>query len=349
MSKFVPNSFQITNAFVDEAMNKLSDASVKIYLLIVRKTRGWGKDSDSLSLSQLEELSGKSRPTVVKCLNELVKVGLVKKHPPSIYGNVYSLIDNYNIGERIKFPGKKFLLVKEFSFTNTSYPRVLVKNFNHPENSRNQVSPETPNSGEIRLKCPSKKSLLVKNFNLTSKNILPLLVKNFYTQKTLSKKTNQNKKKSWLVLKKLKDQIASANDSIPVEKITEAKWFKRELEAFENFNADRNHNPDFKIYLFADWLLKAYFKYEKQATSQLKPEGRVQVPQNASKGLSDKQRYFFACKLSRLPEFAKYSNGNESYEQLAKRLESMLKEPANLKKWAEYLINISNERKGDVA
>ena len=59
MSKFVPNSFQLTNAFVDEAMNKISDASVKIYLLIVRKTRGWGKESDSLSLSQLEELSRK--------------------------------------------------------------------------------------------------------------------------------------------------------------------------------------------------------------------------------------------------------------------------------------------------
>lgn len=73
---------------------------------------------------------------------------------------------------------------------------MLVKNFNHPENSRNQVSPETPNSGEIRLKCPSKKSLLVKSFNLTSKNILPLLVKNFYTQKTLSKKLIKIKKRA---------------------------------------------------------------------------------------------------------------------------------------------------------
>jgi hypothetical protein len=34
----------IANAFVDDAMNKLSDASVKIYLLIVRKTRGWTKE-----------------------------------------------------------------------------------------------------------------------------------------------------------------------------------------------------------------------------------------------------------------------------------------------------------------
>ncbi|WP_151706681.1 hypothetical protein [Acinetobacter sp. TUM15064] len=44
----------VANAFVDEAMNKISDASVKIYLLIIRKTRGWTKESDALSLRQLE-------------------------------------------------------------------------------------------------------------------------------------------------------------------------------------------------------------------------------------------------------------------------------------------------------
>ena len=102
MSRFVPNSFQITNAFVDDAMNKLSDASVKIYLLIVRKTRGWGKESDSLSLTQLEELSRKSRPTVVKCLNELVEVGLVQKHNQSKFGNIYSLIDNGFVAQRFE-------------------------------------------------------------------------------------------------------------------------------------------------------------------------------------------------------------------------------------------------------
>ena len=82
MSKFVPNSFMVANAFVDDAMNKLSDASVKIYLLIIRKTRGWTKESDALSLRQLESLSLKSRPTVIKCLNELevhCRIGSLEK------------------------------------------------------------------------------------------------------------------------------------------------------------------------------------------------------------------------------------------------------------------------------
>lgn len=40
MSKYVPNSFQVTNAFVDEAMNKISDPAVKIYLIITGKREG---------------------------------------------------------------------------------------------------------------------------------------------------------------------------------------------------------------------------------------------------------------------------------------------------------------------
>ncbi|WP_171250892.1 replication protein, partial [Acinetobacter pittii] len=127
MSKYVPNSFQVANAFVDEAMSKISDASVKIYLIINRKTRGWAKECDALSLTQLEELSGKSHPTVVRCTKELIKVGLVKKHEQSVYGNVYSLIDNYFVGEYVNFPNKSSVLVQSFSLFNGQ----LVKNFNY--------------------------------------------------------------------------------------------------------------------------------------------------------------------------------------------------------------------------
>ncbi|MEW7966661.1 replication protein, partial [Acinetobacter baumannii] len=103
MSNFVPNAFQVPNAFVDDVLNKISDAACKIYLVICRKTRGWNKEMDSISLSQFEEITGKSRPTVVKCLNELIKVGLVVEQPSTIHGNTFKLGNDTSIGMVLKF------------------------------------------------------------------------------------------------------------------------------------------------------------------------------------------------------------------------------------------------------
>ena len=52
IERFIPNSFQISNAFVDEMMGELSGNAVKCYLIIVRKTRGWGKESDAIAIGQ---------------------------------------------------------------------------------------------------------------------------------------------------------------------------------------------------------------------------------------------------------------------------------------------------------
>jgi len=161
LSKYTPNSFQVTNAFVDEAMNKISDPAVKIYLIITRKTRGWNKEDDALSISQLEKLSGKSRPTVVKCTSELVKVGLVKLHKQSVHGNVFSLTDNYDVGNLLNFPRKSSVLVQAFSLFNGQ----LVKDFNYL-NQRVKKSNRGRKSKKTRLNFPQYSNVLVKAFYL---------------------------------------------------------------------------------------------------------------------------------------------------------------------------------------
>ena len=159
MSSFIPNSFQVPNAFVDDVLCKISDAACKIYLVVCRKTRGWNKEMDSISLTQLEEITGKSRPTVIKAKNELINVGLLVEMPSTAYGNTFKLGDETSLGWTVKFPSKNILL---------------------DENTNSDSKNSLP--------------LLVKNFNYASKKSLLLLVKNFYTQKTLSKDTLQNKK-----------------------------------------------------------------------------------------------------------------------------------------------------------
>ncbi|MDP8184378.1 replication protein [Phocoenobacter skyensis] len=79
MSNFIPNSFQIPNAFVDEMMGDLSGNSVKCYLLIARKTTGWQKESDYISISQFKTVTKiKDKRTVSDVLQELEDYGLIK-------------------------------------------------------------------------------------------------------------------------------------------------------------------------------------------------------------------------------------------------------------------------------
>lgn len=90
IERFIPNSFQISNAFVDEMMGELSGNAVKCYLIIVRKTRGWGKESDAIAISQfVDGKKLKDERTVRAALDELLAAGVVGKMDfkgrPSVY------------------------------------------------------------------------------------------------------------------------------------------------------------------------------------------------------------------------------------------------------------------------
>lgn len=374
MSKFVPNSFQIANAFVDEAMHKLSDASVKIYLLIVRKTRGWTKESDALSLRQLEKLSKKSRPTVSKCLSELEEVGLIKKHHQSKYGNVYSPVDNYDLGEWLKFPHKKVMVKALIVFK-----KDMVKNFNHFGYGEKLDQ----NSVDFYLKVWGDKSILVKNFyhlnavdNLPKwlnfftttngkwlnifttggKEFLPQVVKNFNPHKTTIKNNYQNKKNTWFVVETLKSEIVSIDNSFDTSEIFNASWFERELAAFEGFNQERNHSDVLMTKFFAEWMLKARVKYAKMKThakrfsenaaTNTRSHSDSEQPQ-----LSSKQVFNFANRLARHPEISgKYGEPGESYERLASRLALKLSDPEYVQKIMPYLEQVGfKQSKGRAA
>lgn len=149
-------------------------------------------------------------------------------------------------------------------------------------------------------------------------------------------------KKTWLSLKKLREEILLASDQETYEQIKTATWFDRELRAFELYNAEKNLCDELMNYHFADWLINACGKY--QAREQAKHQNtttRVRVPQGESNALSSKQIYSFAQKLSVHPEFAsKYAEGNESYEQLAARIAVKLADPEQLQKLMPYLIQV---------
>ncbi|MGY6771969.1 replication protein [Gallibacterium sp. ZY190522] len=95
MSNFIPNSFQIPNAIIDNFLAKLSGNAFKCYALIARQTTGWQKQSDKISVSQFMKKCGiKNKKTAMKCLKELENINLILTFKNSGEINEFSL--NFN-------------------------------------------------------------------------------------------------------------------------------------------------------------------------------------------------------------------------------------------------------------
>ncbi len=72
-----PNFFQCPNIIIDEYLKELSGSELKCFLFIVRKTKGWHKDFDAISISQFEEYTGLSNRAVIDACNSLVSRGFI--------------------------------------------------------------------------------------------------------------------------------------------------------------------------------------------------------------------------------------------------------------------------------
>ncbi|MDC4571028.1 helix-turn-helix domain-containing protein [Acinetobacter baumannii] len=149
-------------------------------------------------------------------------------------------------------------------------------------------------------------------------------------------------KKTWLSLKKLREEILLATDQQTYEQIKNATWFDRELRAFELYNAAKNLCDELMHYHFADWLINACCKYQAREQAGFRNSGsQVRCSPGAPHQLSDKQVHTFAQKLSQHPEFAsQFAAAGESYDQLAARIAVKLSDPVQAKQWECYLKQV---------
>ena len=90
-SRFIPNSFQVPNAVIDELMSELSGAELKCYLAILRKTKGWNKDFDAVSVTQLMSVTGLSNRAVIDACNHLVELNLLYQKTGSRGVKIFSV------------------------------------------------------------------------------------------------------------------------------------------------------------------------------------------------------------------------------------------------------------------
>jgi len=69
--KLKPNFTPVPNIIFDEVMRALAPGATKILFAICRFTYGWGKQSDRISLSQLQDITGMARGSVARSIREL--------------------------------------------------------------------------------------------------------------------------------------------------------------------------------------------------------------------------------------------------------------------------------------
>jgi hypothetical protein len=98
----IPNSTQIPNVILDKILPLIPEAEGKCLLYICRRTYGFQKQRDRISLTQfvggivsrenevLDYGTGLSRPTVVEALKHLSSAGLIKVIRENV-GNSYEL------------------------------------------------------------------------------------------------------------------------------------------------------------------------------------------------------------------------------------------------------------------
>jgi phage replication O-like protein O len=128
-----PTFTQTPNDLFDHWLPLLTEAELKVLLVIMRKTFGWNKQRDFITNSQFVQLTGLSKPSVIAAIKTLQEKGLVLREIKGKFGNEESyyelIVDDSNNSEGVKNvnpPSKESL-------------PPPVKNFNPQNNSLNNT------------------------------------------------------------------------------------------------------------------------------------------------------------------------------------------------------------------
>lgn len=127
-----PNHTQVPNALFD-LMPSMGEAELKVVLVICRQTFGWHRKEDELSLAQLRSMTGLSRTSVIKGIDEGMARGLIKRRPRG-QGYLYRLKLVQNLDQSSTKSGP--VRAKNPAQTSLHFGPDLVQNLDPHEDER---------------------------------------------------------------------------------------------------------------------------------------------------------------------------------------------------------------------
>ena len=80
MKVHAPNYSPTPNDLFDHWLPHLNESELKVILVIIRKTFGWHKIRDRISISQLQQFTGLSETSILSAIKSLISKGLIFKN-----------------------------------------------------------------------------------------------------------------------------------------------------------------------------------------------------------------------------------------------------------------------------
>ena len=161
MSSFISNAFMLPNDLIDKGyMAHMKGPALPCYLFIVRKTRGWNKSDDSISVSQLVAGTGYNKDSVLKGCEKLVQMGVIERKSFSNQPAKYVLTDSIFAVD---------ILDSEKNAVENIEGGVDILDSVHSKDSTHNNNSKTTNTKTNKDKGDQKKSGFEKTEKSTSK------------------------------------------------------------------------------------------------------------------------------------------------------------------------------------
>jgi phage replication protein O, N-terminal domain len=121
--------FIFPNSIIDDLLPELSHSELKCYLCVLRKTKGWNKEEDAISVSQFMKVTGLSNKAVISACESLVEREILERKSGDRNTGIYS-IKTYKTAT-----SEKSSLVKNFPATSEKSSPVTSEKSSHTINN----------------------------------------------------------------------------------------------------------------------------------------------------------------------------------------------------------------------
>ena len=261
----------IANELMDALCKiRINGEAMQVFLFILRKTYGYNKKEDSISLSQFVNGTTLAKVSICKALNRLKEINVITQKGNDI-ANSYAILKDYSqwkpLPKKVTLP-KKVMTVTQKG--NNRYPKsdthkqVLKDNITKDILLRN-TEPSSEPIYESLEKPLKKKSEIQTSYGNNLVNKLTDVLLEVVGLSSLDGSSAKNRQFAWHVVGKIKKEFTARTTREPTEDEI-VMSLKQILLKADNFTSNKITNFQYVFYHFGELILQSE-----------NPKGKMQI------------------------------------------------------------------------